>query len=64
MADSFHAMISSRTYRRALPVSEAIRRIREGAEAQYAPHLANNTRVAALTPAVVSRTHCSPMSQA
>jgi len=39
VADSFDAMANSRTYRRALPVSEAIRRIREGAEGQYDPRL-------------------------
>jgi len=39
VADSFDAMTSSRTYRVALPVMEAIRRVREGAGAQYDPRL-------------------------
>jgi len=39
VADSFDAMTSSRTYRMALPTSEAIRRVREGAGAQYDPRL-------------------------
>ncbi len=39
VADSFDAMTSSRTYRMALPASEAIRRVREGAGAQYDPRL-------------------------
>jgi len=39
VADSFDAMTSSRTYRVALPVAEAIRRVREGAGAQYDPRL-------------------------
>ena len=39
VADSFDAMTSSRTYRVALSVSEAIRRVREGAGAQYDPRL-------------------------
>ena len=39
VADSFDAMTSSRTYRPALPVSEAIRRVREGSGKQFAPRL-------------------------
>jgi len=39
VADSFDAMTSSRTYRVALSVSEAIRRVREGAGAQYDPRV-------------------------
>ena len=39
VADSFDAMTSSRTYRVALSVSEAIRRVREGTGAQYDPRL-------------------------
>jgi len=39
VADSFDAMTSSRTYRPALPVGEAIRRVREGAGTQYDPRV-------------------------
>ena len=39
VADGFDAMTSSRTYRPALPVSEAIRRVRESAGAQYDPRV-------------------------
>ncbi len=39
VADSLDAMTSSRTYRVALSVSEAIRRVREGAGAQYDPRV-------------------------
>ncbi len=39
VADSLDAMTSSRTYRVALPIAEAIRRVREGAGAQYDPRV-------------------------
>jgi diguanylate cyclase (GGDEF)-like protein/putative nucleotidyltransferase with HDIG domain len=39
VADSFDAMTSSRTYRPALLVAEAIRRVREGSGKQFAPRL-------------------------
>jgi len=39
VADSFDAMTSTRTYRPALPVAEAARRIREGSGTQFAPHV-------------------------
>ncbi len=39
VADSFDAMTSSRTYRPALPVAEAIRRVREGGGTQFDPHV-------------------------
>ncbi len=39
VADSLDAMTSSRTYRVALSVSEAIRRVREGTRAQYDPRV-------------------------
>jgi len=39
VADSFDAMTSSRTYRPALPVAEAIRRVREGSGAQFDPRV-------------------------
>ena len=37
VAGSFDAMTSSRTYRQALPLAEAIRRVREGAGVQHDP---------------------------
>jgi diguanylate cyclase (GGDEF)-like protein len=37
VADSLDAMTSSRTYRRALPLSEACQRIREGSGTQFSP---------------------------
>ncbi len=37
VADAFDAMTSTRTYRAALPVGEAVRRLREGAGTQFAP---------------------------
>jgi len=39
VADSFDAMTSTRTYRRALTGKEAARRIREGSGTQFAPHV-------------------------
>ena len=39
VADSFDAMTSSRTYRPALPVSEAIRRVHQGSGAQFDPRI-------------------------
>jgi diguanylate cyclase (GGDEF)-like protein/putative nucleotidyltransferase with HDIG domain len=39
VADSFDAMTSSRTYRQALPLAEAVRRMREGSGAQFDPRL-------------------------
>ena len=39
VADSFDAMTSSRTYRVALPASEARRRVREGAGTQFDPRV-------------------------
>ncbi len=39
VADSFDAMTSSRTYRPALPVAEAIRRVREGSRTQFDPRV-------------------------
>ncbi len=39
VADAFDAMTSTRTYRPALPVAEAARRIREGSGTQFAPHV-------------------------
>ncbi|MGH2347574.1 MAG: HD-GYP domain-containing protein, partial [Chloroflexota bacterium] len=39
VADSFDAMTSSRTYRPALPLAEAIRRMREGSGSQFDPCL-------------------------
>jgi len=39
VADAFDAMTSTRTYRPALSVSEAVRRIREGSGTQFAPHV-------------------------
>jgi len=39
VADSFDAMTSSRTYRPALPVAEAIRRVREGSGSQFDPRV-------------------------
>jgi len=39
VADSFDAMTSSRTYRLALPVAEALRRVREGAGTRYDPRI-------------------------
>jgi len=39
VADSLDAMTSSRTYRQALPLAEAIRRVREGAGVQYDPRV-------------------------
>ncbi|HVC81139.1 MAG TPA: diguanylate cyclase [Chloroflexota bacterium] len=39
VADSFDAMTSSRTYRAALPASEARRRIREGSGSQFSPEV-------------------------
>ncbi len=41
VADSFDAMTSSRTYRAALPVAEAIRRVREGRNTQFDPSVVN-----------------------
>jgi len=40
VADSFDAMTSSRTYRSALSVAEAIRRVREGVGTQFDPRVA------------------------
>ncbi len=37
LADAFDAMTSSRTYRVALPVAEACRRVHESSGAQFAP---------------------------
>jgi len=39
VADAFDAMTSTRTYRPALPVAEAARRVREGSGTQFAPHV-------------------------
>ena len=39
VADSFDAMTSSRTYRPALPTSEACRRVREGSGTQFSPQV-------------------------
>jgi len=39
VADSFDAMTSSRTYRMALPLREACRRMREGAGTQFDPQI-------------------------
>ena len=55
MADSFDAMTSSRTYRVALPVAEALRRVREGAGVQYDPRV-----VAAFDRAVADETLALP----
>ena len=35
VADAYNAMTSGRPYRGALPVSEALRRLRDGAETQF-----------------------------
>ncbi len=40
VADCFDAMTSSRTYRSALPVHEARRRVREGSGTQFDPRIA------------------------
>jgi HD-GYP domain-containing protein (c-di-GMP phosphodiesterase class II) len=37
VADAFDAMTSSRTYREALPVEEAVRRMRQGSGSQFKP---------------------------
>ena len=37
MCDAFHAMTSDRSYRRALPVEEALRRLEEAAGTQFDP---------------------------
>ncbi len=55
VADSLDAMTSSRTYRVALPLAEAIRRVREGAGAQYDPRV-----VAAFNRALADRTLMLP----
>jgi HD-GYP domain-containing protein (c-di-GMP phosphodiesterase class II) len=55
VADSLDAMTSSRTYRQALPVAEAIRRVREGAGTQYDPRI-----VAAFDRALADKTLTLP----
>ena len=37
VCDAFHAMTTERPYRKALPVEEAVRRLREGAGTQFDP---------------------------
>ena len=37
VCDAFHAMTTERPYRKALPVDEAVRRLREGAGSQFDP---------------------------
>ncbi len=59
VADSFDAMTSSRTYRPALLTTEAIRRVREGAGAQYDPRV-----VAAFDRAVADGTLVVPVARA
>jgi len=39
VADSFDAMTSNRTYRGALPLEEATRRVREGCGTQFDPRI-------------------------
>lgn len=39
VADAFDAMTSTRTYRAALPLREAVRRIQEGSGTHFAPHV-------------------------
>ncbi len=58
VADSFDAMTSSRTYRQALSISEAIRRVREGSGAQYDPRL-----VAAFDRALANGTLVAPRAR-
>ncbi len=58
VADSFDAMTSSRTYRQALSISEAIRRVRDGSGAQYDPRL-----VAAFDRALANGTLVAPRAR-
>jgi HD-GYP domain-containing protein (c-di-GMP phosphodiesterase class II) len=37
VCDAYHAMVSDRPYRKALPSEEARRRLREGAGSQFCP---------------------------